>query len=431
LARTTYRQVPAVKIQRTLAPTAAPLTWGDILRGLLGPCWGQGAMDRLTEEFKQYFGVQHLFWVTSGKAALTLILLGLMRLSSRRRVVIPAYTCFSVPSSIVKAGLTVETCDVDPATLDFDMAALRAALDQDVLAVVPTHLLGSCADVAQAGQYAKDKQIYVIEDVAQAFGGMRAGRPLGTSGDVGFLSFGRGKNITCGSGGLILTNSDRIADAIRTEYEPLETESFAGAMRNWLEVAVMRLLMSPAAYWLPTGLPFLKLGETKFYREFPILKMDRIRAGLLSSWRTRLSRSTTARSQTTSHLIRSLQENQAHRVFPRSQYGSVHLRLPLLMSSGEQKQRLCALSKQRGLGISPSYPTAVRQILELQSVLSGAQAAGASILAERLVTLPTHKYVTDRDVRRIVAAVKEIQGETKDAIAASTPRVSEKVTTLC
>jgi perosamine synthetase len=421
-----------VKIQRTLAPTAAPLTWRDLLRGLLAPCYGRRGMARLTEEFKEYFGVKHLFWVTSGKAALTLILLGLTRLSSRRKVVIPAYTCFSVPSSVVKAGLTVETCDVDPETLDFDMAALRVALDQEVLAVVPTHLLGSCADVAQAGRYAKDKQIYVIEDVAQAFGGMKAGRPLGTSGDVGFLSFGRGKNITCGSGGLILTNSDRIAEAIRVEYEKLETESFAGAMRNWLEVAVMRLLVNPAMYWFPSGLPFLKLGETKFYRDFPISKMDRIRAGLLSSWRTRLSRSTTARSQTTSHLIRSLRENEPHRIFPQSQYGSVHLRLPLLMRSGEQKKRLCALSKQRGLGISPFYPATVRQIPELQSTLSGARGvAGASILADCLVTLPTHDYVTDSDVRRIVAAVKEIQGETKDRTAVSTPRVSEKVTTSC
>jgi perosamine synthetase len=420
-----------VKIQRTLAPSAAPLTWGDLLRGLSAPFRGQRTIQNLTKEFQNYFGVKHLFWVTSGKAALTVILLGLSRLSSRRKVLIPAYTCFSVPSSIIKAGLEVALCDVDPKTLDFDMAALRRALDQDVLAVVPTHLFGACADVIQAARYAKARQIYVIEDVAQAFGGMRAGRPLGTTGDVGFLSFGRGKNLTCGSGGLILTNSDQLADAIRGEYDRLGDETFVGAFRNWLEVALIHLLIRPSAYWFPSGLTFLKLGETKFYRDFPIARMDRMRAGLLANWRTRLSRTTLSRSEITSRIARSLNKSGALPIMPRSEYGSVHLRLPVLMKTGEQKRQLCALSKQRGLGISPCYPAPVQDIPELQSTLRGTKAAGASMLAECLVTLPTHRYVTDQDVRRIVAAVKEAQAEAYDATRASTPRVIKKVSSPC
>jgi dTDP-4-amino-4,6-dideoxygalactose transaminase len=365
--------------------------------------------------------MKHLFWVTSGKAALTLILLGLKRLSSRRRVVIPAYTCFSVPSSIVKAGLEVGLCDVDPATLDFEMGALAAALNDEVLAVVPTHLLGTCADVTQVARYAKEKHIYVVEDVAQAFGGMRAGKPLGTNGDVAFLSFGRGKNITCGSGGVILTNSDSIADAIRVAYERLETESLVGALKNWLEVVAMHLLVDPAIYWLPSGLPFLRLGETRFYREFPLVRMDRIRAGLLSSWKARLSESTAIRNERASRLVEGLRERQGDRTFPQSLGDSVHLRVPLLMSSREEKSRLCALSKRRGLGISPFYPTTVRQIPELQSTLSMTHVAGASDVAERLVTLPTHRYVTAHDVSRISAALEEVRAQSKDSTGTPVP----------
>jgi perosamine synthetase len=407
------------------------MTWRDLLRSLGAPFRGKRAIEKLTKEFQDYFGAKHLFWVTSGKAALTLILLGLARLSSRRKVVIPAYTCFSVPSSIIKAGLEVGLCDVDPATLDFDMAELQGVLDERVLAVVPTHLFGSCADVARTARYAKARQIYVVEDVAQALGGMKAGSPLGTTGDVGFLSFGRGKNITCGSGGLILTNSDRIAEAIRAEYERVESEPPSDAIRNWLEVVAMHLLIKPALYWFPSGLPFLKLGETRFYRDFPMRKMDRVRAGLLSDWRIKLSRSTLDRSDKTSRLVRSLKENRVHRIFPQSQYGSVHLRLPLLMSSGEQKKRLCALSQQRGLGISACYPAPVHQIPELQSTLRGTIAAGASILAECLVTLPTHHYVSALDVRRIVAAVNEAQREANEATSEPTPRAAKKAATTC
>jgi dTDP-4-amino-4,6-dideoxygalactose transaminase len=372
----------------------------------MAPWRGTGVLDKLTREFQEYFGVRHVFWVTSGKAALTLILLGLKRLSSRRKVVIPAYTCFSVPSSIRKAGLDVGLCDVDPATLDFNMTELKAGLDDDVLAVVPTHLLGCRADVTQVKRYAEDKQIFIIEDVAQAFGAMKDGKPLGTNGDVAFLSFGRGKNITCGSGGAILTNSDSIAQAIRSEYEQLETESLAREIKNWLDVVSMSLLISPVSYWIPAGLPFLKLGETKFYQDFPIYRMGKLRAGLLSNWKTRLSRSTMSRKKMASDLMRGLKAGKFDQIVPHPQAESVQLRFPLLVRNGEERRRLCALSKEQGLGISHFYPAPIQEIPELQPALSTIRAPGASILAERLVTLPTHHYVTNQDIKRIISALQ-------------------------
>jgi hypothetical protein len=109
-----------------------------------------------------------------------------------------------------------------------------------------------------------------VEDVAQAFGGECNGVPFGAMGDVSFLSFGRGKNITCGSGGAILTNDDRIGKALAREYAQLPEVSLVDMLRNWLEVAVTKVLINPSLYWLPVGLPFLKLGETKFYTDFPV-----------------------------------------------------------------------------------------------------------------------------------------------------------------
>jgi hypothetical protein len=106
---------------------------------------------------------------------------------------------------------------------------------------------------------------------------------LGSLGDVSFLSFGRGKNITCGSGGAILTNDDRIGKALAREYAQLPGESLLGMLTNWLEVAATQFLINPSRYWFPAGLPFLKLGETKFYTDFPITRMDPVRAGLLLS----------------------------------------------------------------------------------------------------------------------------------------------------
>lgn len=399
-----------MKIQRTLPPSAAPLSWGDILRGLVAPL-GTHALEKRTEEFQEHFGMQYVFWVTSGKAALALILTALAQLSSRRKVVIPAYTCFSVPSAVVKSGLKIGLCDVEPATLDFS-DNLGEKLDEDTLAVVPTHLLGLSADVEHVKQYARKNGIYVIEDVAQAFGGTSDGKPLGTSGDVAFLSFGRGKNVTCGSGGVILTNDRKIGRAIQSVYDRLSAESAVDALGNWIQVVAMRLFLNPRLYWIPAGLPFLKLGETKFYTDFPLRRMDSMRAGLLAGWKTRLQRATQVRRERAQTFLHHLQKSAAAEFAqPQGSKESVYLRLPVCAVNRNEKSLLCALSRQQGLGISPFYPGAIKDIPELQGELSCEKTPGATRLVECLMTFPTHDLVTQHDIERICRAIQGIWDE--------------------
>ncbi len=271
----------------------------------------------------------------------------------------------------MKSGLKVGLCDVEPATLGFNSHNLGEELDEDTLAVVPTHLLGLSVDVEHVKQHARKNGIYVIEDVAQAFGGMRDGKPLGTSGDVAFLSFGRGKNVTCGSGGVILTNDRKIGRAIQSLYGRLPTESAIDALGNWIQVVAMRLLLNPSLYWIPAGLPFLKLGETKFYTDFPMRRMDSMRAGLLAGWKTRLQRATQVRHDRAQTLLHRLQKSAAAELTqPHGSQEAVYLRLPVYASNKNEKNLLCALSRQQGLGISPFYPGTIKDIPELQGELS-------------------------------------------------------------
>jgi hypothetical protein len=151
-----------MKIQRTLAPTAAPIPFQNLVRAPLGVLGGRSYRDRLIRELKEQFSAHGVFLVTSGKAALTILLKALAARSTRRRVVIPAYTCFSVPSAIVKAGLDVVLCDVEPDTLDFRFEELEAMLDEHVLCVLPTHLFGLAADVSRVKRLCREKGIAVV-----------------------------------------------------------------------------------------------------------------------------------------------------------------------------------------------------------------------------------------------------------------------------
>ena len=133
---------------RTLPPTAAPISLTDLMHGFYGIA-NKKLAEKLERELKEYFGVPHAFLVSSGKAALFLILSGLKRLTRKRKVILPAYTCFSVPSAIRMAGLEIVLCDIRPETLDFDFSQLRDLLDDDTMCVISTHLFGIPADVSK------------------------------------------------------------------------------------------------------------------------------------------------------------------------------------------------------------------------------------------------------------------------------------------
>ena len=99
-----------MNIQRTIPPAAAPIELKSLLHGLSGIFMGYKYRGKIEGEIKRYFGVKHVFLASSGKAALAVILLALKSLSNKKEVLISAYTCFSVPSAIVKAGLKVSLC---------------------------------------------------------------------------------------------------------------------------------------------------------------------------------------------------------------------------------------------------------------------------------------------------------------------------------
>jgi perosamine synthetase len=152
-----------MKIRRTIPPAAAMIGFRDLLCGMAGFLFGGKYLRDLEAGLKRYFGVRHIFLVSSGKAALTIILKALQSLSPKKReVLIPAYTCYSVPSAIVKAGLKVSLCDMNSATLDFDHALLADAINDTTLCIVPTHLFGIPADVERVKGMCRNRGIFVV-----------------------------------------------------------------------------------------------------------------------------------------------------------------------------------------------------------------------------------------------------------------------------
>jgi perosamine synthetase len=387
-----------MKIQRTIPPAAAPVDLMSILHGIAGFFMGKRYIKKVESEIKSYFGVNHVFLVSSGKAALTLILQALKFLSpNKREVLIPAYTCFSVPSAIVRAGLKVSLCDIDPTTLDFDYKLLSSSINEKTLCVIPSHLFGIPSKIDKIISIVREQNIFVVEDAAQAMGGIFKGRKLGTLGDVGFFSLGRGKNITCGSGGIIVTNSNQIALAISKQYSNIQYPSKIESFNKFLKIMLLAIFIHPSLYWFPSGLPFLRLGETIFYKDFPIKRFFGMRAGLLNGWQRKLEESNKIRREHSEYF----DERLKLRLRLSNGNPTPFLRLPFTTESREVKKKIYSFSQKSGLGISLMYPTAINEIEEIKATFNGKSFPSAERIAETLLTIPTHQFLSEKDKEKI------------------------------
>jgi dTDP-4-amino-4,6-dideoxygalactose transaminase len=384
-----------MRIGRTVPPAAAPLGFRDLCHGIAGGVSPARALRGFESELKVHFGVRHVFLLSSGTAALTVALQALARLSPRRSVVLPAYTCYSVPAAVMKAGLRPVLCDVDPDTLDYDAPQLERAVTGDTLCAIGHHLFGIPSNIDRLTAVCRAHGAFVVEDAAQAMGVEWEGRPLGTLGDVGIFSLGRGKTITCGSGGVIVTRSAAVARAVAREYAGIAAASARDLLRDFAEAMLLAIFIRPNLYWIPSALPSLRLGQTVFPKNIRVRRLSGVKAGLLRHWRRNLVEANRVRSATAGYFCGRLP------VRPPSGPSHPYLRLPVSAASTGQKERLQAESRARGLGLSPAYPAPLNEVPEMRAVVNGRHFPSARRVADRLVTLPTHHWLSERDKQAI------------------------------
>ncbi len=393
-----------MRIGRTLPPAAAPLHLKNIVSGVVGLFGGGESVKRFEEELKGFYGVRHCFAVSSGKAALVLVLQALNELLPEKdEVLIPAYTCYSVPSAIVKAGLKVRLCDMASDSLDFDFGRLEEQLKNPrLLCVIPTHLFGVPADVERVRKLSEHRGIFVVEDAAQAMGGERDGKKLGTMGDVGIFSLGRGKAFSTVEGGIILTDDDSVGQAIRNRLGTIPGYGPLDCLKLIFYAIALLILIHPLIYWLPKSLPFLKLGETHFDPLFPVRRLSSFQAGMAKGWEGRIEELKEIRSN-------NAKEIAACGVVPpvlTSASIPALIRFPVLTENVDAKARILHNSEKMGLGISDGYPGPIDGIEELAIPFDGRGFPAAKDIAERLISLPVHPFVSKGDIRSIVQSLK-------------------------
>lgn len=174
--------------------------------------------NKVTAEFeaqvKSITGAKHAIAVCNGTAALYCALKAL-DIGHGDEVIVPNLTFVASSNSIIMAGAKPIFCPVKADTLCIDVEAAEALVTENTKAIMPVHLYGQSADLEAVLAFAQKFDLRVIEDAAQGMGVEFNGRHVGYYGDAGAISFYGNKTITCGEGGIILTDSDIIAQTCR------------------------------------------------------------------------------------------------------------------------------------------------------------------------------------------------------------------------
>jgi perosamine synthetase len=172
---------------------------------------------QLTQEFEQLTqtltGAKHAIALTNGTMALfaSLIALGI---ESGDEVIIPNITFVATANAVILAGARPVLCEIVESTFMIDISKAQKLITAKTKAIIPVHLYGQSADMEEVLIFSKKNNLRVLEDAAQGVGVKFNGQHAGTFGDMGVLSYYGNKTITCGEGGVVLTDNDELAKKV-------------------------------------------------------------------------------------------------------------------------------------------------------------------------------------------------------------------------
>ena len=244
--------------------------------------------------------------------------------------------------------------------------------------------------------------VLLIEDSAQAFPSVSGDSFWG--GDLVIVSFGRGKPVSLLGGGAVLFREEGHGKLL-PEPGLQPNSDIRQRFCFWLRATLYNMMISPYSYWLPQGLPFLHLGETRYHPLAELGAMDRIRMGLLvenvNAYQQRGMRVQSALSCLTADLTAAGAEMvdipDVCQVPPDLRL----LRYPLLLGP-ERCDRVYVELRRQGLGPSRMYPATLPEIPGLESYLGSSNSYPvARDFASRILALPLHEKVTEVDIDKV------------------------------
>ncbi len=360
---------------------------------------GGPEVEGLEREFAEFCGVAHAVAVGSGTDALRFALMaagigegGVVGVDAagagepgaregRGEVITSPLTFIATTEAISQAGERPVFVDVDLGSLTLDPAELESAVTRRTRAIVPVHLYGQAADMEPILALARKRGIAVIEDACQAHGARYRGRAAGSLGLAGCFSFYPTKNLgACGEGGIVTTSRSDIAMRVRRLRDHGQSEKYRHAEEGYngrldaLQAAILRVKLKRLAAW------------------------NERRRALADMYRARL------RDMAEPGRAR---RREAGLVLPEEAPGSRHVYHQFVIRV-KDRDRVRAALREKGIETGVHYPVPLHlQPCYAWMGLREGSFPEAERAAREVLSLPLYPELTDGQVDRVCAAVRE------------------------
>ena len=336
------------------------------------------AVREFEDAFAGYCGTDHGVAAANGTAALHAALVSL-GIGPGDRVVTTPFSFVATANAIRLVGAEPVFADVDPETCNLDPDAVEDALrrEDDVAAVLAVHLYGRPAPMDRLSELSADHDVALVEDAAQAHGAALAGRRAGSLGDVACFSFYPTKNMTTGEGGMITTDREAVAEAAARFVNHGRGEAPGGR----------------------SGYEHLDLGHN--------LRMTSIAAAMGLVQLEKLPRFVESRRRNAARLTEALADVPVRT--PSDPPGGRHAYHQYTIQH-DDRDGLAAHLDEAGVSTGVYYPRPIHE----QPAYAGVEASApvAERLAGRVLSLPVHPGLAERDVERVAEAVAAYEGVT-------------------
>ena len=326
---------------------------------ILGP-----EVAELEAELAAYCGAKYCISCANGTDALQIALMAL-GVGHGDEVITPGFTYIATAETVALLGAKPIYVDIDEQTYNIDPAKIEAAITDKTKAIIPVSLYGQCADFDAINAIAAKHKLPVIEDAAQSFGAIYKGTKSGNLSTIACTSFFPSKPLGCyGDGGAIFTNDEQLATVIRQTARHGQDRRY-----HHIRVGVNSRLDTLQAAIL---LPKLAILEEEM----------QLRQQVAQMYATALQAAGLAAPFIEPH--------------NRSAYAQFTIRI-------QNRSAVQTALKEAGIPTAVHYPIPLNK---QPAVASDVSLPVGDLVAEEVLSLPMHPYMTQEQVQQVVAALK-------------------------
>ena len=331
----------------------------------------------LEKQCAAYLGVKYAVGLNSGTDAL---ILGLRALAIKTKaqeyfdkkdeIITTPFTFIATAEAIVHAGATPVFVDIDLNTFNISPQAIESAVTKNSVGILPVHLYGLAAPMKDISQIAKKHKLFVLEDVAQAFGATSNNKKAGTLSDCGAYSFFPSKNLGgYGDAGMAVTNDKKIAEFLTILRNHGQTATYKADHIGYNS----RLDSIQAAVLLA------KLKDIDLYNQ----KRQAIAAQYDAAFGSLKNIAITCLPDSESHV-----------------YNLYTMRIK------NNRDKFLKYLNDKGIGARVYYPHLLSQMKAFKNAKIKGKLTNALLAVKQVVTLPVHPFLTPAEVDYVIQTVK-------------------------